>query len=122
MKQCPRCNTYSEDNNRYCSKCGAPLDHVPYQQQYSDDAFAPSGPEGKSRGVAALLAILVGSLGIHYFYCNKIKGGLICLGLGLISCELWSTVCLVQGILFFTWTNQQFEEKFVNNESIFPLF
>ncbi len=122
MKQCPSCKSYSEDNNQYCPNCGAPLDHVPYQQQYSNDLFAPSGPEGKSRGVAALLAIFLGSFGIHYFYCNKVTGGLICLGLNIVTCDLWGIICLIQGILFLTWTNQQFEEKFVQNNSTFPIF
>ena len=33
----------------------------------SDNVFT-AGPSGKSRGVAALLAIFIGSLGIQYFY------------------------------------------------------
>lgn len=36
----------------------------------SNDVFSP-GPSGKSRGVAALLAIFLGSLGIQYFYRGK---------------------------------------------------
>lgn len=37
---------------------------------YPDSVFSP-GPSGKSRGVAALLAIFLGSLGIQYFYLGK---------------------------------------------------
>ena len=37
-----------------------------YQQPYrSNDVFA-EGPSGKSRGIAALLAIFLGAFGIHY--------------------------------------------------------
>ena len=38
-----------------------------YQQQpcNNNDPFQPSGPEGKCRGVAALLAIFLGGLGIQ---------------------------------------------------------
>lgn len=93
------------------------------QPQYLDnDPFQPAGPEGKSRGVAGLLAILIGGLGIHYFYINKTTGGIYCILLTLVTCGLWSTITLVQGILFLTMTNQEFENKFVLSQSEFPVF
>ena len=39
----------------------------PSQAWLNNDAFA-SSPNGKMRGVAALLAIFLGSIGIQYFY------------------------------------------------------
>ncbi len=38
----------------------------------SNDVFSP-GPSGKSRGVAALLAIFLGSLGIQFSISVKIQ-------------------------------------------------
>ena len=88
----------------------------------SDNAFDPCGPEGKSRGVAALLAILLGGLGIQYFYVGKTTAGIISIVLSFVTCGLWSVLMLVQGILMFCMTNAQFRQKYVLSTSTLPLF
>ena len=80
------------------------------------------GPEGKSRGIAALLAILLGGLGIQYFYLGKIMAGLISIGLSIVSCGIWPVITLVQRISMLVMTNDQFRTKYVNNPSVFPVF
>lgn len=87
-----------------------------------NNPFDASGPEGKCRGVAALLAILLGALGIHYFYLNKVGGGLLTILLTVITCGIWQIVVLIQGILMFCMTNETFERKYVQSTSTFPLF
>lgn len=93
--------------------------------QYHDSSNVFSvGPSGKSRGVAALFAILLGSLGIHYFYVGKTTAGIICLVLTLCSCgwaaTLLSIMGIIQGILMFTMTEEDFEHRYVNTPSTFP--
>ncbi len=88
----------------------------------NDNAFDSCGPEGKSRGVAALLAILLGGLGIQYFYLGKATAGIISIVLSLVTCGLWSLVMLIQGIMMFCMTNAQFREKYVLSTSTLPLF
>lgn len=136
MKYCQRCNTQHPDSMQFCPQCGSPLTYVqqtpppygsnpnpaPGSYYPSNDAFAPSGPEGKSRGVAGLLAILIGTLGVHYFYLGKVGGGLLTILLCLVTCGLWSVVTLIQGILMLCMTNEEFEHKYVTNPSAFPLF
>lgn len=132
MKYCQRCNTQFPNSMQFCPQCGSPLTYVqqtppPYgntsgSYYAQNDAFAPSGPEGKSRGVAGLLAILIGSLGVHYFYLGKVGAGLLTILLSLITCGLWSVVTLVQGILMLCMSNEEFERKFVSTPSTFPLF
>ena len=103
------------------------------QQQYGQQQYAygnqrqevgvfDSGPSGKSRGVAGLLAILLGTLGIHYFYIGKTGGGFICLLLSFVTCGFWGILTLIQGILMMTMNQQDFEMKYVNNNKTFPLF
>lgn len=87
----------------------------------NDNAF-DCGPEGKSRGVAALLAILLGTLGVHYFYLNKIPAGFITIILSVVTCGAWGIITLIQGILMFCMTNQAFREKYVLTTKTFPLF
>lgn len=135
MKYCQNCNTQHPDSTQFCPQCGKPLSYVqttppPYDNgtqnagyaAYGNDAFSPSGPEGKSRGVAGLLAILVGCLGVQYFYLGKTGGGLLTILLSLVTCGIWSIICFIQGILMLCMTNEEFERKFVTNPSSFPLF
>lgn len=86
-----------------------------------DNVFTP-GPSGKSRGVAALLAILLGGLGIQYFYLGKTTGGIIAIILSIVTCGVFEIVWLIQGILMFTLTQPEFENKYVNTPKSFPIF
>lgn len=72
--------------------------------------------------MAALLAILIGGLGIQYFYCGKVAAGIITIVLSLVTCGIWNILTLVQGIMMFCMTNQEFEAKYVNTSATFPLF
>lgn len=87
-----------------------------------NNPFDACGPEGKSRGVAALLAIFLGGLGIQYFYLNKITAGLITILLSIVTCGIWQTVMFAQGIYMFCINNQQFRAKYVDNTNTLPLF
>lgn len=132
MKQCPRCQQYVDDYATFCSRCGYDFNSQPGAQQTpppvngasypSDNAFDACGPEGKSRGVAALLAILLGGLGIQYFYLGKNTAGILSIVLTVVTCGLWSFIALIQGILMFCMSNEQFRQKYVVNPSSFPLF
>lgn len=128
MKTCPRCGRQADDAAQFCAGCGYGYagggQQAPQQsyQQMNDNAFDPCGPEGKSRGVAALLAILLGGFGIQYFYLGKAVAGIISIVLTAVTCGLWSVVMLVQGILMFCMTNQQFRQKYVLTTSTLPLF
>lgn len=101
--------------------------YVPHPGQASpqwlaNDAFV-SGPSRRSRGIAALLAIFVGSLGIHYFYCGRILAGGVTILLTVVTCGQWSWLMLTQGILMLcNMSNQEFEDKYIWTDKLFPLF
>lgn len=76
----------------------------------------------KDKTVAGILAILIGGLGIQYFYCGKVAGGLITILLSAVTCGLWSVLMLVQGILMLTMTQAEFDRKYVYSTSTLPLF
>ena len=86
-----------------------------------NDAFA-SGPTGKSRGVTALLALFLGTLGVQYFYLGKITAGILTILLSLVTCGVWSVIVLIQGIMMLVMDNYTFQQKFVLNNSTFPIF
>lgn len=146
IHQCPECgkqySTQEKVNRVKCPYCGAET-NVSYSQQEQsnfqeqfrqfgdqasaamDDVFS-NGPSGKSRGVAGLLALFLGSLGLHYFYMNKTNAGVIFLLATLLSCGILGIitqiVSIIQGVLFFTSTQQEFEQKWVYSSSNIPLF
>lgn len=122
---CPTCCTEVSELAVTCPKCGRPL----LIMQTSTTTYVVGG---KNKIVAGLLAIFLGSLGIHFFYLGQaIKGGLM-LGftiiLTFISFILIITIflapvgflllfilgiyCLVTGILYFVMNDQRFNEKY----------
>lgn len=141
---CPQCHRAfaapEQASSVRCPYCGAtievqPIQHQPTQQppygqpQYAygqptgtDIGVFDSGPSGKSRGVAGLLAILLGGLGVHYFYCGKAGGGLLCILLTICTCGVWSILTLIQGIMMMTMRSDEFERKYVYSTSTMPLF
>jgi len=66
----------------------------------------------KSKVTAGVLAIVLGGLGIHKFYLGKIGMGI----LYLVFC--WTgipeIIGLIEGILYLTATEEEFQAKYVN--------
>jgi len=94
----------------------------PYVESTANNAFN-CGPEGKSRGVYAILALVLGTIGLHYFYINKVGAGIITIVLVGITCGAWAIIPVIQGILaLWTLTNEEFDRKFVATDSFFPFF
>lgn len=142
IHQCPECgkqySTQEKVNRVKCPYCGAETnvsyaDQGPNQwQQFSGQAASAidsvfnNGPSGKSRGIAGLLAILLGWCGGHYFYLGKTNAGIVFLIIAILSCGILATittvVSIIQGVLFFTSTQEEFEQKWVYSPSNFPLF
>ena len=90
--------------------------------------FSP-GPSGKIRGVAALLAIILGTLGIHYFYIGKIKAGVVVLIISVVGGiflpvipGIIGVITIIQGILMFVKSSADFEKTYVTTSNEFPIF
>lgn len=92
------------------------------QEYYQRNNAFDSNAKGKSRGIAALLAIFLGGLGIQYFYLGKTTAGILSIVLTLVTCGIWDFVALIQGILMLCMSNYDFEQKYIENQSTFPVF
>lgn len=146
IHNCPECgkqySTQERVNRVRCPYCGAETnvsyseqEHPNYQEQLRqfgnqanaamDDVFS-NGPSGKSRGVAGLLALFLGGVGLHYFYMGKTTAGVIFLLATIVTCGALGLVAhiisIIQGVLFFTSSQEEFERRWVNSPSSFPLF
>lgn len=145
IHHCPECgkqySTQEKVNRVRCPYCGAETnvsysDHQPdYQDQLRqfgnqasaamDDVFS-NGPSGKSRGVAGLLALFLGGIGLHYFYMGKTNAGVLFLLVAILSCGalglVTHVISIIQGVLFFTSSQEEFESRWVNSPSNIPLF
>lgn len=81
---------------------------------------APGSTSDKSKVVAGILGILLGALGIHKFYLGYNKEGIIMLLVSVVSmgflAGVMSIVGLVEGILYLTKTDQEFEAIYVTGQ------
>lgn len=120
--RCPYCGCVQQVAQQGQPPIGQPQYAYGNPMHTSDIGVFDVGPSGKCRGVAGLLAILLGGLGIHYFYCGKVGGGFICILLTLVSCGIWSVISLIQGIMMLCMRSDEFERKYVYSSSTFPVF
>lgn len=97
---------------------GEPLSN-PYGQQYNTGYISTSG---KDKTAAGILAILLGGLGIQYFYLGKTGAGFLTIILTFCSCGIWQILTLVQGILMLAMSQEEFDRKYVYSNTTLPLF
>ncbi len=70
---------------------------------------APAGAEKKM--VAGILAILLGSFGVHKFYLGYTKEGIIQLVLSLIC--VGGIIGIIEGIIYLTKTDEEFVATYI---------
>lgn len=79
---CPQCGEKMDADQRYCTSCGwdaeAPEEPPPLPQRGPVESPRDLGPASdKNRLTALLLCVLLGWLGAHRFYIDKVGTGLL---------------------------------------------
>lgn len=109
---CPECGSKVPAGSRFCPQCGKCL-----YQEYPLGSFC-----AKDKTMAGIFAILLGSLGIHYFYLGKITAGILTIILSCCTCGIWSLLMFIQGIMMLVMSETEFREKYVDTDRTLPLF
>ena len=93
-----------------------------YQYQQQNTNYNPqqmNTEPTKDKLVAGLLAIFLGTLGIHKFYLGYTKSGVIMLLVSLFTFGVGATVmaviALIEGILYLTKSDAEFYQTYVQN-------
>jgi TM2 domain-containing membrane protein YozV len=76
----------------------------------------PNKNQESKRILAGVLAIVIGSLGIHKFILGYTKEGIIQLILTFVSCGILSLIPLIEGIIYLTKSDEEFIETYQINE------
>jgi len=92
------------------------MTQAPPPQPQPPQSAPPTGPGPESAGskkiTCGVLAILLGSLGIHKFILGYTKAGVIMLLVSVLTCGIGGTVMavigIVEGILYLTKSDQEF--------------
>lgn len=82
----------------------------------------PTGPLSgpKDKMVAGILAILLGSLGIHKFYLGYTKEAVIMLVVTLVTfgfgAAVMQVIGIIEGIMYLTKTDEEFQATYVASQ------
>jgi TM2 domain-containing membrane protein YozV len=124
-RYCTKCGAVNDDTAQYCTNCQAPL--TPVNTGYQPMQSVNAGPMtdwkamgGDKKIVAGILAILVGSLGVHKFILGYTTEGLIMLLVTVLTCGIagivMSVVGIVEGIMYLTKSDEEFVRTYIQNK------
>ncbi|WP_430504228.1 NINE protein [Haloparvum sp. PAK95] len=99
-------------DEQYCPSCGEPIKKAAEICPECGVRQQPPTSTEKDRVTAGILALLLGGIGAHKFYLGEAGMGILYL------CFSWTfipaLVGLIEGILYLTKTDAEFERKYVN--------
>jgi TM2 domain-containing membrane protein YozV len=98
---CSNCGTHNPDGASFCSKCG---NRLTQSQPASQPATQWQQGEAKSKVVAGLLGIFLGSIGIHRFYLGYTTIGIIQIVVTVLTFGIGGLWGFIEGILIFAGT------------------
>lgn len=66
--------------------------------------------------IAGILAILIGSLGIHKFILGYTKEGIIQIVISVFTCGIGGIIGLIEGIIYLTKSDEEFYQTYQVNK------
>jgi TM2 domain-containing membrane protein YozV len=119
---CVHCGVAPKSEKKFCNNCGMETQSNQIVCTSCGVALAKSKGE-KSKVVAGIFAILLGGFGAHKFYLGYTTeaiitlvvmwGGLILLGIPTL---VMAIIVLIEGIIYLTKSDQEFQQTYVDNK------
>jgi len=73
-----------------------------------DDDDAPATTQQSKKVVAGILAILLGTFGVHKFFLGYTTPGIIQLVLGVLCFGIGGLIGIIEGIIYLTKSDEDF--------------
>lgn len=99
-----------------------PLYTYPELMEVVRNRRAVNSVDDSQRILCGVLALLIGGLGIQYFIIGKTTAGILNIVITLCTCGIWSIINFIQGILMLCMSDDEFQRKYVDTTSTFPIF
>ena len=124
-RYCTKCGAINDEMAQYCTTCQAPLSSVSTGYQPMQAVNPGAMTDWKALGadkkiVAGVLAILVGSLGVHKFMLGYTTEGIIMLLVTVLTCGIagvvMSVVGIVEGIMYLTKSDEEFVRTYIQSK------
>lgn len=85
------------------------------REDWNTPSYPKTQPENK-KIVAGVLALLLGSLGVHKFVLGYTTEGIIQIVITLVSCGIGSIVPFIEGIIYLTKSDEEFYQTYQVNK------
>ena len=125
-RYCTKCGAINDEAAQFCSTCQAPLTppidtgYQPMQAVHPGAMTDWKAMGGDKKIIAGILAIVLGSLGVHKFILGYTTEGVIMLLVSVLSCGILavvpSVIGIIEGIMYLTKTDEEFVRTYIQSK------
>lgn len=80
--------------------------------QFKESWNQPPHREENKKLLAGILAIVIGSLGIHKFILGYTQAGIIQIVISVVTCGIGGIIGIIEGIIYLTKTDEEFYQTY----------
>jgi TM2 domain-containing membrane protein YozV len=127
---CPRCSAQNSSLNTTCMTCGSALPIAPMPMQQMPRQPGAQIPGADKKILAGILAIVLGSFGVHKFVLGYQQEGIILIGVTVVAWIVFFITCgigfpllmipsvigIVEGIMYLTKSDEEFVQTYIVNK------
>ena len=125
-RYCTKCGAINDEAAQFCTTCQAsltpPIDtgYQPMQAVHPDAMTDWKAMGGDKKIIAGILAIVLGSLGVHKFILGYTTEGVIMLLVTVLTCGIlgiaMSVVGIIEGIMYLTKSDEEFVRTYIQSK------